>query len=282
MKSVCKLVFGLALLVSMSAEAVIDAEYNAALQALEKQDYPVAKKFLDKHSSSRAKDPDYYVILLNYVGNKGRHEINVLSKGEGQEGDFVLTDPKTGEKVGFMGSRVEYDKDFIVDGIRKTQKALPGFNSRLDIHLGLTGIARRIESWDIVGQQCVEVLKVSRVINNKWTWGSVNSMSGDPEQFMIRNILTNTYSLFRAESDQSDKALDQVSQALIKYYPELIYGYANLGALHLAKGDYAKSERYLNQALKIDPKDRNVLANLAELKKRKAAQNQKGAATKPK
>lgn len=86
-------------------------------------------------------------------------------------------------------------------------------------------------------------------INNEWTWGTVNSIDGDPEEFLIQNILNKTAMLFRTETNEADNALEKVSRAMIKYYPNKIYGYANLGTLFHAIKDYQQSEKYYKKAL---------------------------------
>jgi Tfp pilus assembly protein PilF len=56
---------------------------------------------------------------------------------------------------------------------------------------------------------------------------------------------------------------------MIKEYPDVIYGYANLGVLYLANNKFDLAEKYLNQALTIDPNDEIVLGTLSILKERR-------------
>ena len=258
-----------ALNVSGYALAVAPADFDRLIQDLQKEEYQAVETYLQDHKSELEKDPDYYVILLNYVMAKGMQTINVVAQGEAQPGDLQLSDPKTGKAVGFMGSRTEIDEALIVDGFRTTQKALKHFKQRLDIHFGIIAMSERLPRWDITGEQCVEVLRVSREIDNQWTWGPINSMDGDPKEFMIDNILNRTNKMFHADHPAADAALIKVSEELIKQYPELIYGYANLGVYYLVTQEYALAEKYLRQAEKIDPKDEIVQGNLLELEKRR-------------
>lgn len=50
----------------------------------------------------------------------------------------------------------------MIDGIKRTQKALPSFESRLDIHFGIVIVAETIKKWDIVGSQLENMLKISK------------------------------------------------------------------------------------------------------------------------
>jgi len=257
----------LILLYPAIAFSLDEAKFQNLIASIRNKEYGPVKKFLNDNKQKLSRDPEYYVILLNYVSFKGHESLNVIAAGTPTEGDLELRDVDNGEVIGFVGSRERYDEALIVDGIKRTQTAQKYFRSRLDIYFGIVGIAERIQRWDIVGEELVAILETSRKIDNKWTWGSINSMEGDPEEFMIQNILPRTYSLFHAETPEADEVLMKVSQAMIMHYPKKIYGYANLGALYLAKNDYDSAEKYFRQALNVDPKDEVVLANLEELKR---------------
>lgn len=246
--------------------ALDKAKFDGLIANINAEEYDPVEKFLADKKKSLAKDPEYYVVLLNYVVAKGENSGMVIAQGEAEPGDLQLTDPKTGEAIGFMGSRTDYNEKLIVDGLRRSQKALKKhFNTRLDIHFGIVSIAERVNRWDIVGEQIVEMLETSRKIDNKWIWGPINSMEGDPKEFMIQNILPRTHAMFRADTPETDKELQKVSTAMIRLYPKEIYGYANLGVYHLVNKEYDKAEKYFKQALEIDPKDEIVIGNLERL-----------------
>ena len=86
---------------------------------------------------------------------------------------------------------------------------------------------------------------------------------------MLENVQSRIQQLFRAEDEVADRMLIKVSEAMIKYYPEVIYGYSNLGVIYLATGKYDLAEKYINQALAINPDDSIVKGNLEILKKRR-------------
>jgi tetratricopeptide (TPR) repeat protein len=130
-------------------------------------------------------------------------------------------------------------------------------------------IAAAIKRWDIVGNQLVDILTVSKSNKNQWKWGPIGSMKGEPKTFMLENVQSKIQLLFRAEDEIADKMLIKVSEAMIQYYPEVIYGYSNLGVIYLATGKYALAEKYINRALAIDPDDPIVKGNLKILEERK-------------
>ena len=265
MKTLVGLLIGIWLF-PLNIFAMEPQEFDRVLKELKSKNFAVVEKFLESNKQPLADDPEYYVILLNYVFLKGDKSSVEISAKKPKEKVLDLHDPETGDVKGYVGSRVEFDEGLIVSGITQTQASLPKFNSRLDIHFGIVSIAEQIGRWDIVGAQLVKVLESSVEIDNKWVWGPVNSMEGDPKEFMIQNVLNKTNTLFRIGNPSTDKVLASVSQALIKYYPNLIYGYANLGVLHLANREYEQAEKYFDQAIAIDPNDQIVLSNLKRLK----------------
>jgi tetratricopeptide (TPR) repeat protein len=139
----------------------------------------------------------------------------------------------------------------------------------LDIHFGIVTVPAAANRWDIVGNQLLDILTVSKSIKHQWKWGPIGSMEGEPRTFMVENVQSKIRELFRAENETADKMLLKVSKAMIQYYPEVVYGYSNLGVIYLATGNYALAEKYINQALSIDPDDPVVQSNLKVSKQRK-------------
>jgi len=239
--------------------------FDDLMSKIRSKEYAPVEKFIDSSKETLSKDPEYYVLLLNYVLQKGKSEGIVVAKGEAKQGELELRDPNTDEPVGFMGSRFSYDEDLIVSGIEQTQRALKHFNNRLDIHFGIVTIAENINRLDIVGKQLVSILEVSKDIDSKWTWGSINSMDGDPKDFMIQNVLSRISKMFYAETAVADESSIKVCKALIEHYPDKIYGYATLGTIYMANKKLNLAKKYYDKALKIDPDDEIVIANMERL-----------------
>ena len=132
--------------------AISNAELNEQLSNIQSKKFSKIEKYLNDNKTKLASDPEYFVLLLNYVMWKGDRSGVVVAKGKPSSGDLELRDQDTGEVVGFVGSREAYDDALMIDGIRRTQKAIKEFNSRLDIHFGIIAVAERIKRWDIVGE----------------------------------------------------------------------------------------------------------------------------------
>jgi tetratricopeptide (TPR) repeat protein len=243
-------------------------EFEKNMSNIQEDKFVDVENFLKNSKKSLCKDPEYYVILLNYCLAKGDMGV-IISKDKPQSGNYlVFTDTTTNSPAGYISNHNEYDKKLVLKGISETIKALPNFKSRLDIRFGIVIAALNIDRYDLVGNQFVEMLKVSREIDNKWSWGTINSLEGNPKEFMIENIQARVAKLFKVDDRNADIAVSRISNALIQYYPTVIYGYANLGVLNLARRNYKAANKYLTDAQKIDPDDEIVKQNIKLLKKK--------------
>lgn len=86
---------------------------------------------------------------------------------------------------------------------------------------------------------------------------------------MLENVQIRLKQLFNVRSETTDNTFKTVSETMIREYPDVIYGYSNLGALYLVNKKYELAEKYLNQAISIDPEDKIVKGNLDQLEKRR-------------
>jgi tetratricopeptide (TPR) repeat protein len=268
MKKKTRITFAVAsffLLCSFPSHAMEPSVFQKMMERIDSKEFEPVDAFLSEEENSLALDPEYHVILLNYAFAK-RNSTVVIARGEPREGDISLQNKDTGEAVGFIRQGGD---DIVVTAIEKTQKCLPAFENRLDIHLGIVAIAAAISRWDIAGNQLVDILATSKAIENKWEWGPVGAMQGEPKAFMLENVQSRVEQLFRSKDEVADRMLIRVSEAMIQHYPGVIYGYSNLGVIYLATGKYGLAEKYIKQALAIDPDDPVVKGNLKILNQRK-------------
>lgn len=258
----------LALLLTTASFALDSLFIAEMMDSLNAKNHTPVEKFLESNKGSE--DPEYYVLLLNYSYSKGVKEQINFGSGEAQEGDLELKTVEGEEPAGFIRIEEQIDTNLILSGIERTQKALKDFNHRLDIHFGIIHIAAYLKQWDIVAEQSTTILALSKEIENKWTWGTINTMGADPEEFMIDNIQSRAADLFYLESPEADDAIIAISKALTKYYPDRVYGFTNLGTIYSLRGDYKLAEKNYKKALRIAPEDEIVKKNIERLEELKA------------
>jgi len=226
------------------------------------------EKFLKKNEEKLKENPDYYVVLLNYSLLKNKEEYIELTKEPiDEQPHFALTTANT--TAGYITAKNRYDNKSIIGAIRTTQKALNNFNNRLDIHFGIIAVAKETKNTILVSEQLSTIIKVSKEIDNQWTWGTIGRMSGSPKQFMLDNIQFYLLSLYKLNTKEADTELIKVSTLLIEEYPNLIYGYSNLGNYYMATNDFEQAENYFKKALSIKPNDETIIYNLKKLKQLK-------------
>lgn len=235
------------------------------------------EKFLLQNQEKLKRDPEYYVILLNYSWKKGQDiekisisPINSITRKSSSY--YPLLDLKSKKPLALM--EVETDKSqrdkIFLEGINRTQAALPNFPDRLDIHFGIISMAQRTKNWNLLESQLIEVLKISKQIDNQWKWGFIGYFKGEPKDFMLDNVQSNLNELFSVESPSTDESIIQVSKLLVEMYPESVYGYTNLGVIYSLKAEYDLAQSNLNKAKLIAPNDPvvlNALERLNELKR---------------
>jgi hypothetical protein len=56
--------------------------------------------------------------------------------------------------------------------LRETQKAIVFFKNRLDVHSAITQYATIIKRYDIVGEQVIKILEISKEIDHDWMDGT--------------------------------------------------------------------------------------------------------------
>ena len=263
---ILKAIIALLVFLPAVASAMQDQIFQEVMRKVNSGDSAAVEAFLEKNRATYKRDPEYYVILLNYSISKQTENQTLIGKEEPVKIDPSPQNDATARKEGSLKEREASADTLVARSIRETREALPNFRDRLDIHLGIAHIAFKFRQWQSLGQQLLEIMEVSRTIDNKWRWGLVSSMSGNPREFMLDNVQSKINDLFQLDSEEADRVVEKVSLAMIKYYPSAIYGYSDLGTLYAAQKKYDLAEKYLNQAIALNPKDEIVKHNLELLK----------------
>jgi len=254
-------------LCTYNASALEQDEFQFLLDSIKQNNLDIVQTYLAEERATATTDPDYTVLLLNYSFTKARTTHFTTGLGEAKKGDYELTSLDGNNTKGFLREIVSFDEVSILESLRIAQDNLKFFPHQLDIHFGIASIAQNIGEHSVVADQLISMLKTSKEIDNKWQWGKVGSMEGDPEEFMIQGLLPRTAMLYRLETEEGDRLLINVSEALIQYYPNKVYGYANLGSLYGATKRYDEARKYYEKALEVDPSDEVVKQNIDNIKR---------------
>jgi tetratricopeptide (TPR) repeat protein len=269
----------LLLLVATATQAIDKKDYERYIGMIDDKKLDQIKPVIDSLEAHHQDDPETYVLIINYYLKKGMHEVLVVESGLPDSGmeTMVLKDPKSGKDVGYMGSRMEIDTSFVIKGVDKLYNGTLKHPDRMDLWFGQATVSKMIGYVAGVERALTGVLKQSKKNNNRWTWGFENIEKGNTtKEFMLENLQAYTSYLFNVRNKDADSALVRISELLIKFYPDLIYGYNNIGIIKNMQGKYAEAQKYLDKALEIDPKDLLVLSNigynLSKMNKKKELQ----------
>ena len=208
--------FCISLLCSYTAHSLEDSEFSLLIDNIKQNKLEIVQTYLAEKRATATTDPDYTVLLLNYSFSKARTTHFTTGLGEAKKGDFELTSLDGNNTKGFLREVVSFDEVTILESLRIAQDNLRSFPNQLDIHFGIVTIAQNIGEYSVMADQLISMLKTSKEFDNKWQWGKVGSMEGDPEEFMIQGLLPRTAMLFRLESEEGDRLLINVSEALIQ------------------------------------------------------------------
>ncbi|HOV63587.1 MAG TPA: tetratricopeptide repeat protein [Spirochaetia bacterium] len=247
-------------LVSVSAFCDDKSTYEQLLQA---RNYPDLLKHLQNWEKKEPKNPEVYIGYFNYYLSVGSKEAVSIDKTAKKNTDVLsITDPKTGEVVGYINPATAYDPENTKQAILKLNEGLRYGQDRLDMYFGKIYILNEVYDFKTAGDVLVQVLNRSKINGNQWLWSN-NEPVEDGKAFLLNNI-QDYYSLWLGlESEEGMAIVRQVGEVQIELYPEDIYAYNNVAASYGIMKDYTSALQYFLKAEQIDPEDVVVLNNIA-------------------
>ena len=161
-----------------------------------------------------------------------------------------------------MNKSVYYNDDDLKQAFYYLDKGLHLYPDRLDMHFGKIHVLGEIEDYQNQFLNIINVIKISKQNKNKWLW-SDNKPVKNAQSFMLDNIQSRVYNLIQLGDQASLKNAKTISQALIDYYPESIFGYSNVGVIYMSENKFREALGYLKKAEAIDSKDIVIINNIA-------------------
>jgi FimV-like protein len=231
---------------------------------LEQKRYPELLQLLTAWEQSDPTNPEVYIGYINYYLTVGRIEGVSLDRTAKQGATVLrLTDPNTGETVGYMNPAVFYDDKDVAAGLGKLNEGLKYGPDRLDMYFGKIYILNEVLDYGTAGKTLVDVLNRSALNGNKWLW-SDNKPVQDGQDFLLNNIQDYYSKWLDARSKESLDAVQQACSVQIKLYPDHIYAYNDIGYSFALRADYKTALGYFLQSERIDPTDLLVVNNIAQ------------------
>jgi tetratricopeptide (TPR) repeat protein len=241
-------------------------EKEIYLKLLNENKMTELKEHLDKWKISKKNDPEMFIGFFNYYVNLARNENIVVGGKNPPKNDTVLsiTDPKTGENIGYMYGEVHYDPYNSEKALQVINEGLQINPNRLDMHFGKAKLLEELHAYKLQKEHLLNVFIIGSQIKNKWLW-SDNQAVSDTEDMIVGAMHDYIAGWFNAGNEQAFYCIKDLSEALIKYYPKNAIGYNDCGLFYANTKDLVNAEKYFLLGFKYNSSDDIIIGNLAYL-----------------
>ena len=220
-------------------------------------------EILKKWENASPKNPELFTSYFNYYFSKSRDEILILATGKPPKGEqaLILKD-SLNKKAGYIGSQVNYGHSDLQKAFEKINQGIELFPNRLDMRFGKIYVLGQIKDWTNFTSEIIKTVDYSAKNNNEWTWTNNEKREGGKE-FFLSSLQDYQMQLYNTGNDDLLKNMQDIANAVLKYYPEHIESLSNLSIAYLITKKYDKALGSLLKAEKLNPKDFIVLTNIA-------------------
>lgn len=232
-------------------------EFN---ELLKKEDTEGQLALINKWEKTGKNDPDFYIAAFNYYVNHGRKEVLSLQQDEPAGQALQVTD-STGVAA-FIGSAIVYDEADVKSALKYIDAGIAKFPNRLDMRFGKTYLLGDAEDYENFTKEIITTVNQSNKIKNKWFWSGGKPLD-DPKEFMLSSVQSYVYQLYDTGDDSLLENMLQISNTVLKYYPDTVESLSNVSIVYMLRNEPDKALDALLKAEKLSPKDAIVLGNIA-------------------
>jgi tetratricopeptide (TPR) repeat protein len=234
---------------------------------LAKDDTVEQRKLLANWETTNSKDPELFIAYFNYYARKSMTELVSLGDDKKDDQSLLITD-STGKSVGYIGSSVRYNPVILQKGFDYIDKGISLYPSRLDMRFGKIYMLGQAENFSEYTHTVVETIDYANKIQNAWLWSNGEPLDS-PKEFLLNSMQSYIMTIYDTEDDSLLPYMREISETVLKYYPNDVESLDNVALTYLIVEDYDKALSYLLRAETIAPQDAIVLNNIAEAYKRK-------------
>jgi len=207
-------------------------------------------------------NPEMFIGWFNYHIAKGRESgISIDRKRRGTGPAMTITNPETGEVVGYMNDSVQYDPDEIGKAFGYIDRGLGYCPNRLDMHFGKIHLLTQIEDYNAAGKALKTVFDLASKNESHWLW-SDNEKVEDGQEFLLNNVQDYYQAWMNAETEESLDAFLACNMKQIQVFPKSVYAYNNVAVFYSVRKDFDNALGYFLKAEGLDPNDCVVIINI--------------------
>ena len=176
---------------------------------------------------------------------------------------LTLQDTVTGGPAGYL-----YEGYFITDSaqvgsaVMTLYEGIRKFPNRLDLYFGLAATYLYIDQPDMMIYIVEKAMKQSKKNKGIWLWTGDEQVP-DTIDYMFERVQEDFARFWEAEDLERT---ERVAQMAVKYYPTRAEYWNNMGAVAMWKNDKKKAMKYFRKALKLNPNDELIKANIEYIK----------------
>lgn len=232
-----------------------------------KQDSLAMQTLLKEWEAADENDPELYAAWFNYYIIQSRNEVVVLGTEPTEEPQLAVLDTATHEPVGYLYSEVTYNPEMLEKAYEYIDRGIEKFPDRLDLRFGKVYMLGETEDYANYTREIVKAIEYSMVNGNRWTW-SDNEPVESPQQVLLGNVQSYIYNLFETGIDSLFADMAEISETVLKYYPDNIESLSNMAVVNIFNENYDTALDFLFKAYKLAPDDSIILSNIAEVYRR--------------
>ena len=231
-------------------------------KALQKGDTTDQIHILTAWERKDSQDAELFTAYFNYYYKKSQQEAVILSQQE-FEGDELEVADSSGNIVGYIGSQTLFNDSTMQKGFEKIDQGIELYPNRLDMRFGKIHVLGEMGNWKAFTDEIIKTIQYSAVNKNKWTWTD-NEKQNDAEQFLLECIQDYQYEIYNANNDDLLVYMRTIANEVLKYYPNHMESYSNIGITYLIENELDKAEEAFLKAEELAPEDPVILSNLAQ------------------
>ena len=232
-----------------------------------KKDTAGELRVLTAWASAAPKDPELFIAYFNYYVRNSMTEIISLDESRKNKNSFVVSDTGTGKPIAYLNSSLKYKSDILQKGFDYIDQGIRFHPTRLDMRFGRIYMLGQAENFHEFTKEIVAAIEYGNQINNTWLWKEGKSLENG-KQFFLNSLQDYITTIYNTGDDNLLPLMRQISETVIKYFPEHVESLSNIALTHLINGQYDKALPFLLKAEELAHKDVIVLNNIAEAYRR--------------
>jgi len=212
-------------------------------------------------------DAELFIAYFNYYFSKSRIPALHISEAPDADTTLQIKDSTSDETLAYITNDIVFNNELLQKSFDCIDTGINKYPARLDMRLGKIFVLGQLEHYDAFTNEIIKTIDWDNRFDHQWTWTD-NARVTNPKQFFLHAIQDYVVQLYNAGDEQLSR-MQQVAQAVLKYYPAHVESLSNLAISFGLQGNYDGALEALFKAVKIAPRDAVVLNNIAYMYEQK-------------